>query len=67
VPKNNQFLSMIWFFFTLADILLGFEFKVKKKCFVLYCNGLLTKHVTHINIMHNTLNGLEKSLTYFTI
>ncbi len=30
-------------------------------CIVLYCNSLLTKHVTHnINIMHNILKGHRK-------
>ena len=37
----------------------------KNICIVLYCNGLLTKHVTHnINIMHNILKGHNK-LDYY--
>jgi hypothetical protein len=31
---------------------------------VLYCNNLLTKHVTHnINIMHNILKGQNNNVT----
>ena len=33
-------------------------------CIVLYCNNLLTKHVTHnINIMHSILKAQNNNLT----
>jgi hypothetical protein len=47
----------------LRDLHFTASSKERKELFivVLYCNSLLTKHVTHnINIMHNILKGHNK-------